>query len=331
MLVLVTGGSGFLGSRIAEKLLEDNREVRVLTRRPVPNLEKSGAEVFFGDLRDPDVSKKATGGVGAVIHAAAKAGVWGPEKEYLEANLEGTRRLLAASEENGVSRFVLTSTASVVFDGKDLNGVDESAPYAFDSVSNYARSKALAEELVLSRNGETFKTLALRPHIVWGPGDPHFAPRVAALRKSGRLKLIKGGPYMFDGIFVDNAADCHVHALKKLEEGAPVSGEAFFLTQGEPMDSRDFLNKMLDSMGLPPLKPTISVAQAKIVSRVLEFLWKLFRVENEPPLTLFAVQNLTCSHYFDLTKTRELLGYSPGISVDEGFALMKKHFLAKKS
>lgn len=325
MQVLVTGGSGFLGSKVTEKLLAmgGDMKVRILSRRNLPDFEKMGASVVLGDLTDFSSLKAATKGVDAVIHTAAKAGIWGDMEEFKEINQEGARKMLIAAEENGARYFIHTSTASVVYAGKDLLGVDESEPYDESFPDPYPVTKVFAEKLVLSKNSEYFKTLSLRPHIIWGPGDPHFLPRILGRARAGKLRLFKGGPYIFDSIYVDNAADAHIDALIKLKEGAPVDGRAFFIAQNEPLDSRDFINRILEAANLPPVKPTINPKLGRAAAKVIEFCWKLFKIKKEPPITVFSALNLTTSHYFNVERAKNLLGFVPKVSLDEGFVRLK--------
>jgi nucleoside-diphosphate-sugar epimerase len=325
MLVLVTGGTGFLGSKVAEKILalKGDFKLRILSRRALPGCEEKGVEVAIGDLRDFSSLKKATEGVNAVIHTAAKAGIWGDPEEYKEINQEGARKLLIAAEENGARYFIHTSTASVVYQGKDLLGVDESAPYDENFPDPYPVTKVFAEKLILSKNSDYFKTLSLRPHIIWGPGDPHFVPRILERARKGKLRLFKGGPYIFDSIYVDNAADAHVEALLKLIQGAPVDGRAYFIAQNEPLDSRDFINRVLAAANLPKATPTLSPKLGLAGARVIEFFWKLFNIKKEPPVTVFSALNLTTSHYFNLERSKKLLGFVPKVSLDEGFERLK--------
>jgi nucleoside-diphosphate-sugar epimerase len=325
MRVFVTGGSGFVGSKVAQMLLSENYEVTLLARKPIPKLQNLGAKLILGDVCDFYSLKSATRDVDAVIHCAAKAGIWGPERDFLKINYEGTKKLVHASEMNNVKYFIYTSTSGVVYNGKDLINVDETTPYLESSISSYGTSKMLAEKFVLSHNKETFKTLSLRPHIVWGPGDPHFLPRIFALRKANKIRTLKGGPYLFDSIYIDNIAECHVHALKKLDEGAKIAGEAFFVTQNEPLDSRDFVNMLLECGNLPPVKPSINPNLCLFMAHIVESLWKLFRVKSEPPITVYVAKQFMTNYYFNLYKTTNLLGFTPKISLTEGFKRLKAH------
>ncbi|MDR2461157.1 MAG: NAD-dependent epimerase/dehydratase family protein [Deltaproteobacteria bacterium] len=332
MLVLLTGGSGFLGRRIVPKLINEGHSVRVLARGPLPQLEAIGAQVVISDLRNWHGLKKAVSGCEAIIHTAGMAGVWGSPTEYLEVNYGGTLNLLDLAKEYKVRYFVYTSSPSVIYGGKDVRGVDETAPYAARLKDIYPYSKMLAEKKVLKSNSSNFKTIALRPHIIWGPGDPHFLPRLYKSARAGKLKLFTGGPYIFDGIYVENAADAHVHALKKLMDiRSNVDGQAFFIAQNEPIDINIFVNKLLQCASIPQVLPTMSPFWGLTLAHAIEFFWKILQKKSEPPLTVFTVLNLTTSHYYNLDKTSYLLDYTPGISLKEGLLKLEESLLSSPS
>ncbi|MDR1042000.1 MAG: NAD-dependent epimerase/dehydratase family protein [Deltaproteobacteria bacterium] len=316
--VLLTGATGYVGRRVLELLLEAGYRVRLLSRRPVPELAALGAESAPGDLADRDSLARAAQGTWAAVHCAAKTGVWGPLSEYLSVNLEGTRNMLRAAREAGAGIFVYTSSPSAVYDGRDMNGVDEGWEALPPERFRYARSKALAEREVLAAAGHGMRTLALRPHLVWGPRDPHFLPRIVAMRRAGRLRLFKGGPYQVDPTYIDDAARAHLLALESLAGSECASGKAFFLGQGERVDSRDFINRLLAAAGLDPVVPSVPPALGRLGARLAEGAWKLFRRKGEPPVTYFTALQLTTSHWFDLSRARELLGYVPEVSQAEG-------------
>ncbi|MDR0549981.1 MAG: NAD-dependent epimerase/dehydratase family protein [Deltaproteobacteria bacterium] len=318
MLALVTGALGFLGGQIARRLLGQGYRVRVLTRREAPELAALGAEVYLGDLDDFASLLRATDGVDGVVHSAAKSGVWGPLAQYVENNAMGTARILEAARQQKARYFVYTSSPSVVHAGEDLKGVDESAPYMADPAQPYAYSKMLAERLVLRADCPSFRTLALRPHLIWGPGDPHLFPRLAARAKRGRLFLFSGGPYLVDATYIDNAAEAHVLALDRLVAGDPVGGLPFFIGQDQPIELTELINSLLATAGLGPAKPIINKRLGRAIGFSLEKLWRLAKAVNEPPLTLFTARQLSSSHYYDLTRAKTLLGYRPGVSLSEG-------------
>ncbi|MFD0662146.1 NAD-dependent epimerase/dehydratase family protein [Thermocatellispora tengchongensis] len=233
MKVLVTGGGGFLGLAVCRRLAARGDTVRSLQRRRHTELDALGVTQHLADIRDRAAVRAAAEGCEVVVHCAAKAGAYGPERDYWETNVDGTRSVLDACAHTG-ARLVHTSSPSVVHDGRDLEGVDESAPYARGFTAPYPRTKAAAERLVLAAAG-TVPAVALRPHLIWGPGDPHFLPRLVANRH--RLWLIGGRDKTIDTVYIDNAADAHVLALDRLGPGSPLCGRAYFITQGSPAGS----------------------------------------------------------------------------------------------
>jgi nucleoside-diphosphate-sugar epimerase len=317
--VLVTGAGGFLGGRTVKMLLEEGREVRALHRRkPAAAAASPRLEAVEGQLGDLPSLRAAVRGVQAVVHCAAKNDLGGSLSFFLEHNLLGTAHLLEAARAEGVRFFVLASSASVVFSPGDLRGVDETAPYMNDPTKPYAYSKTMAERLTLAANGPAFKTLALRPHLIWGPGDRHLLPRLLTRARRGRLRLFSGGPYLVDATYIDNAARAFELALSKLAAGAPVDGQAFFIAQGEPQDINLLVNRLLAAVGAPPAKAGMPKALGRAAAAGVERLWKTLRRQSEPPVTLFAAQQLSSSHWFNLDKAKTMLGYRPEVSVAEG-------------
>jgi len=239
----VTGGGGFLGGAIVRRLLAKGFQVRSFSRGSYPELQKLGVEGMSGDLADSKATKAACEGCEIVFHVAAKAGIWGTFQEYYSANVEGTMNILAACDFNGIRKLVFTSSPSVVFDGKDLEGVDESAGYPRSYKAAYPETKAVAERAVLSQNGESLATVALRPHLIWGPGDTHLVPGIIKRGKRGGLKRIGSENKLVDFTYIDDAAEAHLLAAERLEIGSPVAGRAFFISQGEPLPLWDFIDQ----------------------------------------------------------------------------------------
>ncbi|MDR1312619.1 MAG: NAD-dependent epimerase/dehydratase family protein [Deltaproteobacteria bacterium] len=326
--VLLTGATGYLGRRVLELLLESGYRVRALVRRPAPELEALGAETAPGDLGDEVSLDRAARGVSAVVHCAAKTGVWGPAEEYMSANFAGTLNMLEAARGAGARVFVHASSPSAVYDGRDLAGINEDYAALPPPRFPYARSKALAEREVLAAASPGFRTAALRPHLVWGPGDTHFLPRLVSLARAGRLRLFKGASYTVDPTYIDDAARAHVLALRSLAASGRASGKAFFLGQGEPVDSRDFINRLLAAAGAPPVAVSVHPAVGRLFARVAEVAWKILARGGEPPLTYFTALQLTTSHYFDLSRARELLGYEPQVSQAEGMRRLAESLVA---
>jgi nucleoside-diphosphate-sugar epimerase len=298
-------------------LLDRGFGVRLLIRKAQKGLLPS-AEFVYGDLSDPESLKRAVKGVQGVIHCAAKCGVWGSLSGYIETNTMGTANLIKAASREGLGYFIYTSTYSVVHSSSTLEGVTEVKPYSVDPMAPYAYSKMLAERLVLMANSKGFRTVALRPHLIWGPGDPHLLPRLAARARAKRLFLFSGGPTLIDTIYIDNAAQAHLDALDKLTHGSEVDGQAFFIGQGQPMDLNTLVASLLKAVNAPPIRAKLPVGLGKLLARVNEWLWNTFDLKGEPPLTSFTVTHLSTSHWPDITKARKLLGYEPKVSIGEG-------------
>lgn len=315
---LVTGGGGFLGGAIARLLIEQGATVRSFARGDYPVLQAQGIETIRGDLADAGAVSRAVEGVDLVFHVGAKAGVWGPSREYQLANVEGTRNVLNACRNAGVTRLVYTSSPCVVFNGTDMIDADESTPYPEHFEAPYPASKAEAERLVLAANGPGLSTVALRPHLIWGPGDNHLVPRILAKGRSGRLRRIGKRDVIIDATYIDNAAEAHLQAADRLTPGSPIAGRSYFLAQGEPVPLWNLVNGILNAGGLPPVGRSVPVPLARIAANCCEAVYKALRIHSEPPLTRFVVKELATSHWFDLTAARRDLGYAPKISTAEG-------------
>jgi len=325
MRVLVTGGGGFLGGAIVRRLVARGDEVRSYSRSVYDWHAPLGVASYRGDLTDIQALSYAMAGCDAVIHVAAKAGFWGPYAEYRHANVDGTLALLDACRKSGVNRLVYTSTPSVVHGGAGLEGVDESQPYPARHESAYAATKAEAEKAVLAANGPDLATVAIRPHLVWGPGDPHLVPRLVARAKAGRLRKIGDGRNLVDTVFVDNAAYAHELALDRVAPGSPVAGKAYFIAQGEPKPLWETIEALIQASGGPKLPERAVPEQVAVaIGGLCEAVWKTFRLPNEPPMTRFVAHQLATSHWFDLTAARRDLGYEPVVSFEVGLERLRK-------
>ncbi|HET6574394.1 MAG TPA: NAD-dependent epimerase/dehydratase family protein [Fimbriiglobus sp.] len=318
MKALVTGGGGFLGGAIVRKLLARGDAVRSFTRTAYPWLAELGVEQTHGDLADPDAVTKAVAGCGVVFHVAAKAGVWGRYGDFFATNVTGTENVLAACRAHGVSRLIYTSTPSVVHGGASIEGADESIPYPAEYEAFYPQTKAVAERAVFAANGPQLATVALRPHLVWGPGDPHLIPRVLRRARAGKLRRIGSRPVKVDITYVDNAADAHLLAADKLAPGSPIAGKTYFISDGEPVDLWEFIDRVLAVAGLPPVTKAVSAWKARLAGRVLEFVYRTLRLPGEPPMTRFVASQLATSHWYDISAARRDLGYEPKVGREEG-------------
>ncbi|MFO0848172.1 MAG: NAD-dependent epimerase/dehydratase family protein [Gemmataceae bacterium] len=326
MNALVTGGGGFLGGAVVRKLLARGDTVRSFTRTAYPWLAELGVEQAHGDLTDADAVANAVAGCDVVFHVAAKAGVWGRPTDFFATNVTGTLNVLAACKRHRVRRLVYTSTPSVVHGGGSIEGGDESLPYPAHFEADYPATKAEAEKAVLAANGPDLATVSLRPHLIWGPGDPHLIPRVLARAKAGKLRRIGDQPVTVDVTYVDNAADAHLLAADRLAPGPAVAGKAYFISNGEPVELWAFLNRVLADAGLPPVTKSVSVWKAKLAGRVLERVYRTLRLRAEPPMTRFVASQLSTSHWYDITAARRDLGYVPVVSVEEGLKRLAASF-----
>ena len=320
MRVLVTGGSGFVGGYVVERLLVRGYAVRSFGRTPQPQLTAQGVEVVCGDLADPIAVSTACEGVDAVFHVAARAGVWGSWESYYQPNVTGTRHVLAACREQGVGRLIYTSTPSVVFNRQAISGGDERLPYGRNWLCHYAHTKAIAEREALAANSDTFKVVALRPHLIFGPGDPHLLPRMVESVRAGRLKIVGDGCNRVDVSYVGNVADAHMNAFDALESGNGV-GQAYFISQGEPIELWPWVNMILKRLGHEPLAKKVSLPVAYCVGALCEGLWKVTGRDQEPPITRFVAVELAKDHYFNISAARCDLGYTAKVSMNEALEL----------
>lgn len=328
MNVLVTGGGGFLGLAIVRRLIARGDPVRSLSRQRYPDLDALGVEQVQGDVADPQAVDQAASGRDLVFHVAAKAGIWGRLEDFRRINVEGTRNVLAACRKHGIRQLVYTSSPSVVFDGRDMAGVNESVPYPSHYEAHYPRTKAEAEQLVLAANGPDLATVALRPHLIWGPGDNHLVPRILARARAGRLRRLGRGNPLIDCIYIDNAADAHILAADRLTRSLQgretVAGKVYFLSQGEPVPLWDLVNRILAAGGLPPVTRSVPVGLAVAAGWLLEGIYGLTGWQAEPPMTRFLARELSTAHWFDISAARRDLGYQPQVSIDEGLRRLKE-------
>lgn len=321
--VLVTGGGGFLGRAIVEQLLARGDDVRSIARGDYPELRALGVDARRADLADADAVRDACAGREVVFHVAAKAGVWGPFREYYAANVVGTENVLAACRRADVPYLVFTSSPSVVFDGCDAAGIDERTPYPRRFGSHYSRTKALAEQRVLAACCDALRTIALRPHLIWGPRDNHIVPRLVARARTGRLRRIGAGRNVVDSTYIDNAAAAHLLAADALATNPRAAGKPYFISNGEPRPAWELINAILAAAVVPRVTRGVPVGVAWAAGAVLEAIYGLFRLRGEPPMTRFVARELSTSHWFDLSAARRELHYSPRVSIDEGLARLR--------
>ena len=329
MKVLVTGGGGFLGRAVVERLLRRGHQVRSYARGSYPALAARGVEQVRGDLADPRATAAACAGCRAVVHAAALVpGTPGTASRFHAVNVAGTEAVIAGCRAHRVERLVFASSPSVVFAGRDLRGVDESIPYPDHYDSPYARTKALAEQAVLAANDGALAAAALRPHLIWGPGDRHLVPALIARARRGRLVRIGRGPFRIDVTYVDSAAEAHALAVERLAPGARPAGRAYFISQGEPVDLWQFVGRLLQLAGAPPVRRRVPRWLALAAAGLAEGAGRLLRPAAAPPLTRFLVREISSSHWFDISAARRDLGYAPPVSIAEGLRRLARSWAA---
>ena len=314
--VLVTGGGGFLGRAVVRALTARGDRVRTFSRRRHPELKPMPVEQILGDIADRQALESACRGVDAVYHTAAKPPPWGAYRDYHRTNVTGTLNVIAACRRNKVPRLIHTSTPSVIFDGRDLEGVDESVPYPPRYTAHYPMTKAAAEKAVVRAGREDLATIVLRPHEIWGPEDPHFVPRILA--RAGRLRRIGNGRNRVDTTYIDNAAEAHLLAADALQADPALTGRVYFISQGEPVPAWDMIDAILNAAGLPPVKGQVSYGLARTIGYILEKIFAWLHLPGEPPMTRFVADALAKAHWFNIDAARRELHYTPGVSTAVG-------------
>lgn len=324
MKALVTGGGGFLGGAIARLLRAQGHAVVSLQRSDAPELAALGVTVVRGDIADAGTVASAAGGCDTVFHVAAKAGHWGSYQSYFDANVLGTRNVLAACRKRGILRLVHTSTPSVVHRGGDLEGVDESTPYAEHFLANYPATKLIAEREVLASNSPELATVALRPHLIWGPGDQHLLPRILERARRRRLRFIGTAGKRIDATYIDNAAAAHVLAGATLTPTSAHAGKAYFISNGEPLAVEEMINRMLECADLPAVHARVPLLLAYAIGALLEAVYATLKLKGEPILTRFVAQQLGTAHWFDISAAARDFGYRPQVSMEQGFCALRE-------
>lgn len=328
MHILVTGGGGFLGSALCRALMQRGVQVSSLARGTYAPLAALGVRQIQQDLADFAGLSEALRGVDAVFHVAALAGAWGDFRAYFDANVRGTRNLIAACRMNTVRTLVHTSTPSVAHRGHVAveGGTAESAPVAERFKAIYPATKAVAEAAVLAAHGDGLATVALRPRLIWGPGDNHLLPRLVERARAGRLRLVGDGSNLVDTTYIDNAVDAHLAAFDQLhgKPDATCAGRAYFISNGEPKPMFEVVNALLRTAGAPPVERMLPFGAAYSLGGVCERLWNWFPIPGEPPLTRFIAEQLATPHWYDMAPARRDLGYRPQVSFIEGLARLQK-------
>ena len=317
MRALVTGGGGFLGSGIVRGLLNDGCDVSVIGRKAYAHLPRS-VKILKGDIRDIGFVNKSLENMDVLFHAAAIPGIWGPAEEFYGINVQGTENIIKACRNNQVRKLVFTSSPSVVFGQSSLEGVDESTPYPEEYLCEYSRTKALAEKIILKANDSNLSTVAIRPHLIWGPGDPHLVPRILEKAEKNRLVKVGEGKNLVDIIYIENAVSAHLKACEALTPDGNVAGKTYFVSDGEPVNLWDWINQLLKRAGKPMVSRKISYQNAMRLGALMESTYGFLRIKNEPPMTRFLASQLATSHYFNISRAKNDFGYQPLVSPGEG-------------
>ena len=316
--ILVTGGGGFVGTAIVSRLLQEGCRVKVAGRHTYKHLLEMGVECVPGDIADKNYSESVCRDVDTVFHTAAKAGIWGKWAEYYNSNVAGTENIIEGCHRHGVQRLIYTSTPSVVFDNKNIEGGGESLPYPSAYLCHYAHTKVLAEKKVLSGKGSELRTCAIRPHLIWGPGDPHLIPRLVERGRKKALKIVGNGRNIVDITFIDNVAHAHMLAAQSLERSVQANGKAYFIGQEKPVRLWEWINNLFKELGIPPVKRRVPFIIAYFIGNILENAYRLSGSDSEPKMTRFLARQLSSSHYFSHENARKDLGYNPVVTIEEG-------------
>ncbi len=324
---LVTGGGGFLGGAIVRRLLARGDTVRSLSRKRYHWHTDVGVDGRVGDIADPTAVQAACEGVDVVFHTAALPGVWGKRSDFERVNLGGTETVIDACRAAGVKRLIHTSSPSVVFDGMDMAGVDESVHYPVRHLAHYPKTKAAAERRVREAAAEGLPAIILRPHLIWGPRDNHLVPRILA--RSGKLVRVGDGRNLVDTTYIDNAASAHINADEALAANPDLSGRIYFISQGEPIPLWEMVDEILRAGGKPPVRGTIPRRLAWLIGAVLEGVYGIFRLPGEPRMTRFMAEELATAHWFDISAARRDLGYAPTISTRDGLDALTRWLAAR--
>ncbi|MDR2768956.1 MAG: NAD-dependent epimerase/dehydratase family protein [Puniceicoccales bacterium] len=317
--ILIAGGSGFLGRHLIRILQTKGlHNLRSFSRSPCEDLAAGGVELFYGDLNQFGAVATAVQGCNIVFHVAAKAGIWGNYKSYYQTNVVGTLNILKACQQCGVQKLIYTSTPSVIFNGENLSNVNENMPYGRCGSCAYAATKRIAEQAVLEANGQRgLATVALRPHLMWGPGDNHLIPALLKLAQRGSLFQVGDGKNWVDLSYVENIAEAHYLAMETLGQGI-IEGKAYFLSQDDPVRLWEWISQLLIRLNIPCVHKRIPYKVAYWMGGIFEILYKILCVTKQPPMTRFLAKELAKDHYFDISAAKMDLQYLPKISNEEG-------------
>jgi len=326
--VLVTGGGGFLGRYIIERLIELNcSNIKSIGRKPQPELKTMGINTIQGDIADSDSLTDACKNCNIVFHTAAKADIWGRYKDFYSVNVIGTQNIIEACKHNQVDCLINTSTPSVVCTDEDINMGNEKIPYPDTFPSYYPETKARAEKMV-SDASQSLLTISLRPHLIWGVRDSHILPGIVERAKAKRLIQVGDGTNLVDMTHVKNATEAHILAAEAVTKNPDISGNNYFISDDKPVNLWDWINELLSNLQMPQISKSISFRKAYTIGRVMEFVYKTLTLKSIPPMTRFVAIQLAHAHYFDISAAKKDLQYKPIINYkqayDETLAWIKK-------
>ena len=328
--ILITGGSGFLGRYIVEQLLALScKAIRSYSRYPQPELKKMGIEVICGDISDLSSVTAACDSCDIVFHTAAKAGIWGSYRDFYNTNVQGTANIIEACEKGGVPILVNTSSPSVVSTEGDIINGDETLPIPEKFLSHYPATKAEAEKMVTKATSCDLRTISLRPHLIWGPRDPHILPRLFARAKAKRLIRIGDGTNRVDLTYIENAACAHIKAAEMLSVNPEISGKSYFISDDSPVLLWSWINEMLKKMNLPSISRAVSYQKARAMGSAMEIIFRILHLSKEPPITRFTAAQLAHSHFFNISAAKKDLKYTPIISQEEAIIKTTAYFSSK--
>ncbi|MGB0615047.1 MAG: NAD-dependent epimerase/dehydratase family protein [Acidimicrobiales bacterium] len=320
MRVLVTGATSLLGRHTVARLLDAGHDVVVLQRTPCG---LDGVVEHLGSVTDGDVVDTAMAGVDGVIHLAAKVDPVGDWADFEAINVEGTATVHAAARAAGVSRFVYVSSPSVAHDGSSISG-DGAAPADPERAhGHYSVSKAMAERALLAASDDTMPVVAVRPHLVIGPGDTQLVGRIVDRARTGRMPLIGSGLALVDTTWVDNAAASLLAALDALPG---VGGRAFVVSNGEPRTVHELIARITAAAGVDWSPRTVPARAAIAGGAAAEAVWERSGRDGEPPMTAFGAEQLSTAHWFDQRETRTALGWAPEVSLADGWVRLAASF-----
>ena len=325
MKVLVTGTGSLLLGGIASELLRRGDEVVCLQRRPTAFVGHQNAQEVLADICDAEAVALAAKGCDAIIHGAARVGVVGSQKEFFDTNVRGTENIIHATEQHNISRLVFVSTPSVAHTGHSLVGAPAGEAEIGRSRSFYAESKSIAERTVLNARNDRLAVVAIRPHLVWGPGDTQLVGRIVERAASGRLAVIGTGNALVDSTYIDNAISAHIAALDALHIGSACDGNAYVVSNGEPRTVNELMRSMCESAGVTFEPRHLSLALGIRLGSLIERVWPLMR-SSEPPVTRFVAEQLGTAHWFDQRAVQKDLQWAPTVTLDEGFERLTQWF-----